>query len=205
MAFGGLHGGFDDFGSGVGPFVEQDAATVAQGTGEEDDGAIQGRHGARGDQFGAMGFEPGFYPLRAHFDVGEGELLRGGFDKTRLFLSGFEQGKARLRKNQRQRDAWETGAASGVDDMRGTREQAPRDHGIGDVFDGGLARAHDAREVEVLVRLHDEVEMAGRARDAGIAMGQVGRQDLVQFFGERHGAFMIAPAEVSDVALTGVS
>ena len=60
--------------------------------------------------------------------------------------------------------------------MFGANEQAPREDGVKDVLDGGLARIEDTGEVELLVRLHDQLKMAGRAGDAVIAMGQVGGQ-----------------------------
>ena len=54
------------------------------------------------------------------------------------------------------------------------------------MFDGRLARTHNAREVEVLIGLDDQFQMPRRPGDTGIAMRQVGWQNLAQLFGKGH-------------------
>jgi hypothetical protein len=54
------------------------------------------------------------------------------------------------------------------------------------VLDSRLARVHDAGQVEVLVGLHDQVEMPGRPGDAFLAKRQIGGQELAQFVGKGH-------------------
>ena len=191
-AFGGLGGGFGDFGFGVRTFVEKDPGAGTQGGGEESDRSRERRDGTRGDNGGAMGLEPVLGAVGADFDVGEAEVRGGGFDEPRLLLGRFKQGKAGFREDEGKRNAGESGAAAGIDDVRGAGEEPPGNHRIGHMFDGGFAGTDDAREIEVLVGFDDQIEVAGRARDDGIAMRQVGRKDLLELFGKGHGAFMIA-------------
>jgi hypothetical protein len=61
------------------------------------------------------------------------------------------------------------------------------------MLDRRLARAHDAGQIEILIRFDNQVEVPRRPLHTGLAMWQVGRQYVAQFVGKRHGASMIAP------------
>ena len=191
-AFGGLGGGFGDFGFGVRTLIEEDPGAGAKGGGEETDGACEGRDGTGGDDGGAMGLEPVLGAVGTDFDVGEAEGSGGGCDEARLFLRGLEKGEAGFGQDECERNSGEARAAAGIDDVSSAGEQAPRHDGIGDVLDGGLAGADDAGEVEMLIGFDNEIEVPGGAGDHFIAMGQVGWEDLLELFGKGHGAFMIA-------------
>jgi hypothetical protein len=193
--FGGLRCGLGDLGVGVRALVEEDARPVAQGGGKEPDGAGQRGDGARSDDGSAVRLQPVLGTVGADLDVGEAEIAGGGFDEARLLLGGFEEREARFGEDEGEGDAGESGAAAGIGHVRGGGEEAPGNHGIGDVLNSGFPRADDACEIEVPVGLHDEIQVASRARDQVIAMRQVRRQDFAQFVGKRHGAFMIASGE----------
>jgi hypothetical protein len=68
----------------------------------------------------------------------------------------------------------------------GALKETPWEDGIHHVFDGGIARAYDARQVEMLVRLNDQVKVPGCSGDASVAEGQISGQELAQFIGKGH-------------------
>ena len=70
--------------------------------------------------------------------------------------------------------------------LHGTLKKTPGQYGIHHVLDGRLARIHDTGQVEMLVGLHDQVEMPGRSGDTFRAKGQIGGQKLAQFVGKVH-------------------
>ena len=69
--------------------------------------------------------------------------------------------------------------------MFGAIEQVPREDGVEEVLDCGFARVNNAGEVEMVIRLHDQLKMEYRAGDAVIAMGQIGGEYLTEVSGER--------------------
>lgn len=63
---------------------------------------------------------------------------------------------------------------------------APGSNRIVDVFNGRFARAGDAREIHIVIRIEDQAEMLRAFFDEPVAMGKIGRQDARQFLLELH-------------------
>ena len=161
---------------GIGPFVKQHAGAFAERLGEEGKRPAEGGDGAGDDDVGGVGVEVGFSAFRQGVDVVQAEGVDCGDEERGLLQSGLEEGEAGVRHDQGKRDAGETGAGAGIGNVLRAGEEPPGENGVEDMLDGGLAGVEDAGEVEVLVGLDDECEMAGGAGDTGVAMGQIGGQ-----------------------------
>jgi len=66
------------------------------------------------------------------------------------------------------------------------REQCPGDKRVQNVLDGSLARACDARQVQVTIRFHDQEEVRGSLLYYEFAPRQTGWQDRIQFVFKLH-------------------
>lgn len=130
--------------------------------------------------------EPFLGAVGEDVDVREPEIGDDGFDKTRLLLRRVEQGKTDVRKNERKRDAREARAGAGIDDVISVFEETPRKNGIEDVFDGGLARVEDAREVHHLVDFDNQVKVARAFGNDVSAVGEIFGEEGGEFGGECH-------------------
>lgn len=54
------------------------------------------------------------------------------------------------------------------------------------MFDGCVARGGDAGEVHHLIDFGNELEVSGGGCDHAVAIGEVGREDGIQFMSKRH-------------------
>lgn len=172
--------GSGDFGLGVGTLVEQQTCATLKRGGKERDGTSQRGYGAGSDKVDGVGSEPRFSPQVDHIDVVERQRFGCLLHETSFLLGRFEQSEARIREDDGQRNTRKAGASTGVGDMGGGGEQAPRQQGVNYVFDYGFPFLEDASEVEAAVGVNDEVQMQSRLGNAIGTTGQVRGEQLVE-------------------------
>lgn len=60
-----------------------------------------------------------------------------------------------------------------IENMLRVREEPPRHDRVDDMFDGCFPGIEDARQIEMLIRLDNQIEMSGRSTDERVPFRDV--------------------------------
>lgn len=171
---------FGDLSLCIRPFVEQSPCASLQ-CGRNQWGCSNQRGDCTCRQYVEMRYLEQFLsPLDCNSDVGEFQRSYRGIEKSRLLLNRFREGEANIRKNKRQWDSWKSRSASDIENLLRIRKELPWKNTVQHMLDGGFPRAHDAGEIEMLIRFGDQLEVTSRPGDDRRAMREVSREKCLQ-------------------------